>query len=278
MDMNQQSVISKIFKEEITDFSINLEKDYSISGGKYENISRKSNNFLISSLSKEIMIYSALMRSFDSSMGNRVEKIALKIAEASGWKVAQGVEGTLSTETVGLIAKLLDAYKDKSNPKVPEEKDLMLIQQSAVSTEGKSKFHNSDYLLEKEKDGIKYITLMELKAGGDLDNKKARSEKEAILEQYSILCSEHKKQLADKKVKISVFFGTIYNKDSLNEGKENWQQGSVKSFFANEELLIGKDFWNYICDSDEGWELIKKEYSSNSHLIEASLQKVINSF
>ena len=48
--------------------------------------------------------------------------------------------------------------------------------------------------------------LVELKIGGDLDNKKARSEKEAILEQFSILSNNIKKNEI-----IEIKFATAYN-------------------------------------------------------------------
>jgi hypothetical protein len=278
MEQYKQQKITKIFKTQLQDFAAALDKDYSINGSKRGNIQKKGNNFLISSLGKEIMVYSALMRSLDSSLGNRIEDIALEVAEASGFKVSQGVEGLLSGETTNLIATLLESYKDKNNAKKPSIVDLELIQQTVKDSEGKSKFHNSDYLLEKQKDGITYLTLLELKAGGDLDNKKARSEKEAILEQYAILISEYEEQVSNGSVEVALFFATAYNKDALNSGSENWKQGSVISFFAPDELLIGKDFWNFVCDDEDGWEVITSAYKENSQCIANSLQKVIASF
>ena len=246
MNREKQLKIKKIFEDQLNDFAILLKKDYTTDGSKRKNIEKKGNNFLISGLGNEVMVYSALMRSLDSSLGNRIEKIALEIAKESGFKVSQGVEGLLSAETTNLIATLLESYKDKNNIKKPSTDDLRLIQNTVKSTIGKSKFHNSDYLLEKNEGGIKYLTLLELKAGGDLDNKKARSEKEAILEQYAILVSKYAEEIDAGTANISLFFGTAYNKDSLDGGSESWKQGSVLSFFSPNELLIGKEFWNFI--------------------------------
>ena len=53
---------------------------------------------------------------------------------------------------------------------------------------GIHKRHESDYYLIDQETGMHY--LIELKIGGDLDNKKARSEKEALLEQYCILTND----------------------------------------------------------------------------------------
>ena len=278
MKEEKQLKIKNIFATHLDEFATLLEKDYTIYGSKRENIKKKGNNFLISGLGKEVMVYSALMRSLDSSLGNRIEKIALEVAKASGFKVSQGVEGLLSGETTNLIATLLESYKDKNNAKKPSKDDLRLIQQTVKNSIGKSKFHNSDYLLEKKEEGVTYLTLLELKAGGDLDNKKARSEKEAILEQYAILVSEYEEEIDAGTVDISLFFATVYNKDSPDGGSENWKQGSVLTFFSPNEVVIGKEFWNFICDDENGWELIKSSYKENCHLIENSLKKVINSF
>ena len=139
-----------------------------------------------------------------------------------------------------------------------------------------SKVHNSDYCLYDKETQTHY--LIELKIGGDLDNKKARSEKEAILEQYAILISEYEEQVSNGSVEVALFFATAYNKDALNSGSENWKQGSVISFFAPDELLIGKDFWNFVCDDEDGWEVITSAYKENSQCIANSLQKVIASF
>tara|TARA_B100001113_G_scaffold126309_1_gene103121 strand:+ start:3751 stop:4593 length:843 start_codon:yes stop_codon:yes gene_type:complete len=278
MDLDKKQKILKIFETDLKGFADSLVKDYSVGGSKRGNIEKKKNNFLIAGLGKEIMVYSALMRSLDSSLGNRIESLALKVAEASGYTVSQGVEGLLSSETTKRIATLVASYKDKGSKKKPASNDLQLLEEAVENSEGKPKFHNSDYLLAKEENGVLHFSLLELKIGGDLDNKKARSEKRAILEQYAILYSQHKEEIKKGKVKISIFFATAYNKDSLNHGSENWKQASVRSFFAPDEFLIGRDFWNYICDDDKGWELITLAYKENSPYIKNALNLVIDSF
>ena len=85
-------------------------------------------------------------------------------------------------------------------------------------------------------------------------------------------------EIEANEVEVKIYFATAYNKDSLNSGAKNWKQASVRSFFAEEELLIGKDFWNFICDSDKGWEVIMGEYKKNSPIIKQTLSEVINSF
>lgn len=125
------------------------------------------------------------------------------------------------------------------------------------------KRHESDYYLIDEETGQHY--LIELKIGGDLDNKKARSEKEALLEQYCILTN----QLGEENVKI--LFATAYNR--YGEGKP-WTQGRVLQFFAKDELCISRDFWNLVCKSDDGYDIVIDEYKKNAHLINAALDRI----
>ena len=110
--------------------------------------------------------------------------------------------------------------------------------------------------------------LIELKASGDLDNKKARAEKSALLDEYFLLKNQLKD---DKNAKIKIFFGTAYNK--YGEGKE-WKQERVKQFFASEELLIGRDYWNFVCDDENGYNVVFDEYKIASEYIKASLEEI----
>lgn len=108
--------------------------------------------------------------------------------------------------------------------------------------------------------------LIELKIGGDLDNKKARSEKEALLEQFCILTNE-----LGSENKVRVLFATAYNR--YGEGKP-WSQGRVKQFFADEELCISRDFWNLVCKSDNGYDIVIDEYAKNAHFITEALNRI----
>ena len=129
------------------------------------------------------------------------------------------------------------------------------------------KRHESDYYLLDNETGMHY--LIELKIGGDLDNKKARSEKEALLEQYCILTNK----LGEENVKI--LFATAYNR--YGEGRA-WKQGRVRQFFCDEELCISCDFWNLVCKSDNGYNWIIDEYNKNAHYINEALNEIKKAF
>lgn len=232
-------------------------------------INMKINNVFIAALGADIQYYSALARSLDSSLGNMLEKMAIQIATLH-FDVSQHVEGIIYQEQTDYIAELLEAYKNTKGvnhrlPKVDDYKGIML-KKSPSSFH--SKRHESDYYLKDPQTGMHY--LIELKIGGDLDNKKARSEKEALLEQYCILANS-----LGSEENIKICFATAYNR--YGEGKP-WKQGRVLQFFAEEELLISSNFWNLVCKSEKGYDIVIDEYKKNAHLIIEALAKIKNAY
>ena len=223
-------------------------------------INMKIHNVFIAALGPEIQYYSALARSLDSSLGNMLESMAISIASLN-YEVSQHVEGILYKEQTDYIAELLEQYKRSSNRRIPKLTDYQGISKRIGTVE--TKRHESDYYLYDYETDMHY--LIELKIGGDLDNKKARSEKEALLEQYCILTN----RLGEKNVKI--LFATAYNR--YGEGKP-WTQGRVRQFFCEEELCISRDFWNMVCKSDIGYEIVIDEYNKNAHFINEALDEI----
>ncbi len=226
-------------------------------------INMKINNVFISVLGADIQYYSALARSLDSSLGNMLEKMAIKLASLN-YDVKQYVEGVIYKEQTDYIAELLESYKNIVNHRVPKVSDYSDIHTLRSTNSGHSKRHDSDYYLHDPETGMHY--LIELKIGGDLDNKKARSEKEALLEQYCILANS-----IGSVDKLKVCFATAYNR--FGEGKP-WRQGRVLQFFAEEELLISSAFWNLVCKSESGYEIVLDEYKKNAHLIINALERI----
>lgn len=227
-------------------------------------INMKIHNVFIAALGPDIQYYSALARSLDSSLGNMLEKMAINIASLS-YEVSQHVEGYIYQEQTDYIAELLECYKNTRgvNHKKPQVADYLGISKKNTSSQH-SKRHESDYYLRDLETDMHY--LIELKIGGDLDNKKARSEKEALLEQYCILANT-----LGSEDKIRICFATAYNR--YGEGNP-WKQGRVRQFFAEEELLISSDFWDLICKSERGYDIILDEYQKNAHLIKDSLSRI----
>jgi hypothetical protein len=227
--IENELVIRKLVKMAVESYAEGFETRHIT---EYDNpngtINMKIHNVFIAALGPEIQYYTALVRSLDSSLGNMLEKLAVNIAELF-YTVSQEVEGPLYPEQTAFIVKLLEEYK--RHYKKPEINDYSFLR-SKITAKTEIKRHDSDYYLIDKTSNAHF--LIELKIGGDLDNKKARSEKEAILEQYAILSNT-----LSQETKIKIFFATAYNR--FGENKQ-WKQERVKQFFAEEELLIGRKF------------------------------------
>lgn len=238
--------------------------------GEVENpegtLNMKIHNVFIAVLGPDIQYYSALVRSLDSSLGNMLEKLAIGIAKFS-YEVKREVKGPLGPEQTSKIADLLEKYKRRelTPPSIDDYRSLRI-----KPTDGKLsvKRHDSDYYLIDKETGENF--LVELKIGGDLDNKKARSEKEALLEQFAILSNT-----LPTGQKINIRFATAYNR--YGEDKP-WKQERVRQFFADEELLIGRDFWNFVCKTDDGYQIVLDAYKENAHLITEALDSIKSTY
>lgn len=224
-------------------------------------INMKIHNVFIEALGEEIQYYTALCRSLDSSLGYMLESLAINIAKLN-FEVKRHVEGPLSVEQTRIIAELLEKYRRRE--KSPEVRDYQILRSASINTTASVKRHESDYYLIDTETNSHY--LIELKIGGDLDNKKARSEKEAILEQFAILSN-----VLPPETEIKTLFATAYNRYGENKP---WRQERVRQFFADEELFIGKDFWNFICRSDEGYQTVLEAYRESVHLIKNALDSI----
>lgn len=226
-------------------------------------INMKVHNVFIEALGKDIQYYTALVRSLDSSLGNMLEGLAINIAGLS-FSVKDHVEGHLSVEQTRAIAELLERYKRREERPCVSHYEIIRSQMKPKADCVKR--HDSDYYLIDEESSSHY--LIELKIGGDLDNKKARSEKEALFEQYAILSNS-----LPQGATIKIFFATAYNR--FGEDKP-WRQERVRQFFADDELLIGKEFWNFICRSEYGYEWVLEAYKESAPIIREALDSIKN--
>jgi hypothetical protein len=265
MKLDQEELIREIIKDEVSKFALEFEKRHLSELSDPEGtINSKVHNIFVGALGDEIQFYSALVRSLDSSLGSLIEKMALSIAETHFY-VTQHVEGRLYAEQTSYIAELLQNYlMQRARPTKNDLKILRSLNKGPVH----EKRHASDYMLQNKKTGVK--SLIELKLGGDLDNKKARSEKEALLEQFCILSNEQ-----ESDVEINLHFATAYNR--YGEGRK-WKQERVLRFFSEEELLISSDFWNFITQNSEGSAIVMDEYQLQAHKINGALNTLKSAY
>lgn len=265
--MKKENAIKSIVRASVDSFAVGFQARHE---GEVENpdgvINMKIHNVFIAELGEEIQYYTALVRSLDSSLGNMLEKMAVNIATLS-FEVRKNVEGILSFDQTSKIAELLEKYKrHELKPKVSDYLDL---RNKPTDKNLKTKRHDSDYYLINKETG-EHI-LIELKIGGDLDNKKARSEKEAILEQYAILSNS-----LPENSNLKIYFATAYNR--FGEGKP-WKQERVRQFFADEELLIGKEFWDFVCQDKNGYNVILNEWKRSFENLDLNKNwEIMNNF
>ena len=216
-------------------------------------INMKKNNCFIAELGEEFMFYSAFVRSFDSSFGKVLEKMGNNIAKLS-YVVKGNIESFILPDQIQRIASVLDSYLDHSaTPDVCHYSEYTSIYPKDI-TSYKRNHVTDNYFFNADKNEH---YLIELKASGDLDSKKSKAEKSALLEEYFLLKNRLRN---DKTAKVKIFFGTAYYK--FGEGKP-WKQERVKQFFSDDELLIGKDYWNFVCDDNNGFDIIFQQYKKS---------------
>jgi hypothetical protein len=262
-DPAHENLIRELVKTTVATFACKFQRDHLRQVEDPDGvINMKIHNVFVAGLGEEIVFYSSLVRSFDSAFGNMIEKLAIDIAKLS-YTVTNKVQGVLYSSQTSKIADLLQKYNNQENPTIPSIVHYQEIKDAkhGISAE---KTHKSDYCLFDEETGIYY--LIELKIGGDLDNKKARSEKEGLMEQFAILSNKN-----GDDVNIECYLATAYNK--YGDGNP-WNQGRVLRYFSEEELLIGRSFWNFICKSENGYDIVLDEYNRHSDKIKKALAEI----
>ena len=265
MNENKKRAIEVVVDTAVTAFSEGLVSRFSDEVDDINGvINMKKNNCFISQLGEEFMFYSAFVRSFDSSFGNVLEKMGNNIARLS-YDVKNNIEAFILPDQTQRIATILDSYLDHTaRPDIEHYSSYTSIYPRDITSYRRN--HVTDnYFYSPDKNEHYFI---ELKASGDLDNKKARAEKSALLEEYFLLKNQLKD---DQTAKIKIFFGTAYNK--FGEGRE-WKQERVKQFFAEDELLIGKDYWNFVCNDENGFDIIFEQYKVSSEKIKEALIRI----
>lgn len=265
MDEQKKNAIQIVVDTAIQAFAEGLVSRYSNEvDDDYGVINMKKNNCFIAELGEEFMFYSAFVRSFDSSFGNVLEKMGNNIAKLS-YDVKGNIDSFILPEQTQRIASILDSYADHiTKPEIEHYSTFTSIYPRDITSY--KRIHVTDNYFFCENKNEHY--LIELKASGDLDNKKARAEKSALLDEYFLLKNQLKD---DPSAKIKIFFGTAYNK--FGEGKV-WKQERVRQFFADEELLIGRDYWNFVCNDDTGFDIIFEQYKISAQKIRDALTKI----
>ncbi len=265
MDIKKQNAIEIVVDTAIEAFAEGLIGRYTDEVNDLNGvINMKKNNCFIAELGEEFMFYSAFVRSFDSSFGNVLEKMGNNIAKLS-YEVRGSIDSFLLPDQVSKISSIMDSYVDHiAAPSINHYSNYTTIYPKEITSYKRT--HITDHYFYSSEKNEHY--LIELKASGDLDNKKARAEKNALLEEFFLLKNQLKD---DENSKVFIFFGTAYNK--FGEGKV-WKQERVKQFFSEDELLIGKDYWNFVCNDEQGFDIVFNQYQKSAEKIRIALTKI----
>lgn len=264
MEQNKKKAICEIIDASICNFVVGLESRYESEASDPEGvINSKKHNCFIAELGEEFMFYSAFVRSFDSSFGKVLENMGNSIAKLS-YIVNSSINSFLLPEQKQHISNLMSSYEQHIKPEIYHYEQHNFIIPSNIDS-FKMSHATDNYFYNPDK---KEHYIIELKAGGDLDNKKSRAEKIAMLEEYYLL----KNLLSNKSdEKIFIYFATAYNK--YGEGKP-WKQERVRQFFAEDELLIGQNYWNFVCNDSNGFDIVFEQYKKSAQYIKESLTKI----
>ncbi len=233
-------------------------------------INSKKNNCFIAELGSDFVIYSALSRSFDSSLGNALETMGRNIAQIS-YKVFDKIASIFLPEQDQHIKNIISRY-DKRDVLPQIAHYAMFDAIIPKVTDSYREVHYTDNFFFDEATDTYY--LIELKAGGDLDNKKAKSEKSELLKEYFML-KNHVVRSENPQRNIKLFFATAYNK--YGEGNE-WKQMRVRQYFAEDELLIGRDYWNFVCKSEDGFDIVLDQYKKSSEKIRLAISEIESAY
>lgn len=264
MDKDKEKAIKQIMDSDIKCFVEGFELRYIAEvDDPLGVINSKKNNCFIAELGKEFMFYSAFVRSFDSSFGRVLENIGNAVAKLS-YEVRNDIVSYLLPQQTQHIDYLMTEYDHHIKPRINDYEDFNYVTPRDLTSYSRS--HRTDNYFYNP--NTKEHFLIELKAGGDLDNKKARAEKIEMLHEYFLLKN---KLNSEQEHSIKIYFATAYNK--FGEGA-CWQQANVQKYFANEELLIGKDYWNFVCNDQNGFDIIFEQYQESSKHIKKALSKI----
>lgn len=227
-------------------------------GTKNDIVQKKRNNrILVSFMPNEAgIVYSALSRSFESALGKALETFGQECASLS-YDVSAGntIIAPLTSEQATLADTLAQEYYDKK--KVPSRSDYEGTKIARPKQGTNQRKHETDNRWYDS--DTKTHVIVELKAGGDLDNKKARIEKAELLREYFM-----QQNIAGDGESTRIFFATAYNKDGDDS---EWAQGSVQRMFADDELLIGRDYWNLVCNASNGYDVIMENFAGDVGVI-----------
>ena len=256
MELNKKSKIESVVAKKINDFSVAFQKRHiaDLKSGCGPLIDKRHNDFIYS-LGSEFAVGSAFYRSFDSALGKMFETLGQLLASMF-YEGRKGINSFIFKDQLDLTGQLVFDYDvRKAFPKIEDYSKFSSDGQNAIPMK-----HATDNFFYDSKENVWHV--IELKFGCDLDIKKAKAEKIELVKQYFLMKNLVENEGGDAEVQIHL--AAAYNK--YGEGNA-WSHPRVKQYFADEELLIGSQYWNLVCNDEDGYEVVLDAYIKNSELI-----------
>lgn len=250
--MHMREQILEIIQKEFSKLIRNIQEDFQ------KNYKAKRNNFLLNELDSLMTAHMVFVSSFESKSGNALQRIARNIAKlrygqenvpqiinphnlSHSLAVSDDQEQVIvsnidleSSQTRGYLTEFINQNLASGRGHSRQESRVTHQTIPEILSHGTSnnRIHSKPVdLAFLDENGI--WNIMEIKAGGDLDNSNAPANAEKLLLIYMALNIESAKP----------YFATYYNK----EGEGNTWKGVMKKFINYPSMfLIGADFWNKI--------------------------------
>jgi len=227
-------------------------------------LNAKYKNPFLADLGPEMTFQSSVWPSFESGLGSMQQELARQLAWAN-FEVYGSVDAYICSDQVDFINYMCERYQKGKDLPTAEEYETL---RNPEGTPQRLKV-TSDLILKHR--GTGEYTVIELKSSGNLDTKKAYAEKRSLLTQYCVLSNA----LSDEEPPISMKFATTYN--SFGEHHE-WKHTRVKKYFRDEDLLIGKDFWNFVIQHPAGHHVFLSEYRKHKETTKGMMQRLKSAY
>ena len=102
------------------------------------------------------------------------------------------------------------------------------------------------------------------------------------LEEQERALLEKRNRIADVRWEVRNVLGIL--EDAAGYGRWDAGRGSllssylkqerVQTFFAEEELLIGQDYWNFVCQDPDGFEVFFTQYQKSCEFLKETLKEI----
>lgn len=276
-----KEAILNIVKEEFSALVNRIQGDF------MDNYCAKQNNFLLNELDPLMTAHMVFVSSFESKSGNSLQRIARNIVKLryGNDKVPQIINPNnishnivIDDEHEQIVVTNVDidnaqtkAYVNSfMNERLATGRGKKRIE-SRVTHESIKELLNhaviSDNVVHQKPvdlaffDDTDTFNIMEIKAGGDLDNSNAPANAQKLLLIYMALNMQN----------VKPYFATYYNKDGENH---TWK-GSIKKYINYPGMfLIGSTFWNKILPEGIDYNEFTKIY--NEAINQINLNEKLN--